>query len=452
MFDLQPLLDPRSVAIVGASRNHAKPGGLLLRNIVEGGYPGELYAVNPSVPDVNGVPAYPEIADVPGPVDLAFICLPREAVQPAMEQTLLAGARAVAIVTAGFGEADDWGRSEQAQLIEMGNTYGVPIIGPNTIGTVSMGGRLRGSFAELPVWVDGNVAVIAQTGIYAGAVMQTLGARGSPLGVRASVDIGNRANLTEVELLQHFLADPEIACVGCHLESSADPAGLVTAIAGRRPGQTVVLLLPALSTPAYEASRRHTGSDRWLTAPDVLAVQAVGGIVTGSSETFVSSMRAAASGNAGRGRRVGIVTGSGALGVMAAGEVVTAGLQPATLAPTTIDLVRDFFPPWQQLGNPIDLWVGSTETQRMMEVAVLALAQDPGVDQVIACPLALPDGGLDGLTTAVARLRQEQPDVGLHIVLEGIDVDRWSSELAGIGASVHHDTSSAVNTIAAFHA
>jgi acetyltransferase len=455
MFDLQPLLEPRSVAVLGASRTAGRPGNLLLRNIVNGGYPGRLHGVNPSARgiDIHGVPTVADVADIGEAVDLAMVCLPREAVLAGVEHAISHGARAVAVVTAGFAEADDWGVAEQQRLVDLGDRHGVPIIGPNTIGTVSMGGRFRASFAELPVWSDGPIAIVAQTGIYTGAVLQTLAARGTMLGIRASVDMGNRSNLTEEELVQHFLNDGSTTTVGCYLERPHDAQRLAEVIAARRSDQHVVLLLPTGSRAAYESSRRHTGSDRQLQQADVAAVVQAGAVMARSSAEFVAAMRTGGTGNAGRGGGVAVVTGSGAVGVMATGQALDAGLRMAEFAPSTVAKVRDRFPDWQQVANPLDLWFGTPNADALLHDALLAVADDADVGHLLVTPLALAGAGLAGMLTAIEAIcRRPGSRVAVHVVAEGLEADAWCDAAARAGAVVHGDTAAAVSAIAAFAA
>jgi acyl-CoA synthetase (NDP forming) len=142
---LRPLLEPRSVAIVGASSSANKAGYALMHNIVAAGFDGEVYPINPRAGEILGRTAYGSVAAVPAPIDLAFIVLTREGVLPAIRDCANAGVRAVCIVTAGFGEGDPWGRQEQLRMREVIQAAGMLAIGPNTIGLVTMGGRLLGT-------------------------------------------------------------------------------------------------------------------------------------------------------------------------------------------------------------------------------------------------------------------------------------------------------------------
>ena len=187
----EALLDPGSVAIIGASNDPTKSGGVLLASLRRGGLTGRIHPVNPRGGTIQGLPAYATIQEVPEPVDLAFIVVRRELVYPSVEACMDAGVKAVAIITAGFGEADDWGRAEQVRLAALIEERGLLAIGPNTIGLVTMGGRQLGTFVDFPTWdIAGSVAIASQSGVFAGALAQDIMAMPAQrLGIRHSVSI-----------------------------------------------------------------------------------------------------------------------------------------------------------------------------------------------------------------------------------------------------------------------
>ncbi|HYB72410.1 MAG TPA: CoA-binding protein, partial [Candidatus Sulfotelmatobacter sp.] len=174
MRDLTPLLEPRSVAIIGASSSPEKSGYTLLKNIVDGGFPGPIYPINPKAQEILARRAYPSIGDVPGPVNLVFIVLPREAVAEAIRACQAKGVGAAVIITAGFGEAGGDGPRYQEDLAAVIRGGDTRVIGPNTIGMVTMASRLIGTFVPYQHWKDGTVSLMSQTGLFAGALMNEL--------------------------------------------------------------------------------------------------------------------------------------------------------------------------------------------------------------------------------------------------------------------------------------
>ena len=171
MRNITPLVAPRSIAVIGASTNPTKSGGVLFDNLVKGNFQGPLYPINRTATQIMGKTAYPTLADVPEKVDLVYIVLPQQHVENAVEQCIAAGARAACIITAGFSEAGPKGRGDEERLREIARASGLLLAGPNTIGMVNAEVGMMGSFVNFPRWKDGGVSFFTQTGIFTGAVM-----------------------------------------------------------------------------------------------------------------------------------------------------------------------------------------------------------------------------------------------------------------------------------------
>lgn len=449
--DLDALLNPSSIAVIGASTNPRKPGNVMVRNILSGDYPGRLYPVNPRADRIADLPCYPTIADVPEQVDLVIIILGRQHVGDAVRACAAANARAVAIITAGFGEGDEWGRQAQDELAAEIAAAGMAAIGPNTLGLVGMGGRLRASFVPFDHWEDGPVALVAQTGVYAGAVTgEIMHQPFQRIGVRWTVDIGNRVGTDELELLEVVAGDEDVRVVGLYLEELVDARALMTRAAEVSTDKPIVLLKPGRTPEGSRASASHTGA---LAADDEVLDQlaAQHGIVrAGDSEEFTSFLKAFSYVPPTRGPRVGVITYSGALGIVATDQVVAEGLTMAELGPRTLTTLNAVSPDWQHLGNPADLWsaaeVDPAEAARTCFSAILA---DPEVDQVLAVMLAVPNVDFDEFREVFAGLRADHPDKPLHLVMYGSLRETWTAALEGLGIPVYETMRLAVRSIGA---
>ncbi|MDP3766938.1 MAG: CoA-binding protein, partial [Dehalococcoidia bacterium] len=203
MRDLTPLVAPRSVAVIGASSNPSKSGGVLFKNIVAGGFAGPVHPINPRAGEILGRRAYPTMRAVPEPVDLVFVVLPQGGVRAALEDCIASRARAACIITGGFAEAGEDGKRLQDQLRDLVRGAGLLTIGPNTIGTVNAECRLMGSFTPFPDWQVGPVSIFCQTGIFAGAAMVQLMAQPvQRYGIGMSVDAGNKVDVDELDFLR----------------------------------------------------------------------------------------------------------------------------------------------------------------------------------------------------------------------------------------------------------
>lgn len=449
--DPSALLTPASIAVIGASENPRKPGHVMVRNIVDGGYPGMVYPVNPRATAIAGLTCYPSVADIPAQVDLAIIVLGRPFVADAVRGCAQASARAVCIVTAGFGEGDDWGRDTQAELTELVTRAGMAAIGPNTLGLVSMGGRLRASFVPFEHWDDGPVAMVAQTGVYAGAVIEQLMHQPyQRIGIHWTVDIGNRVGTTELELVDVMAADDDVRIIGLYLEELVDARALMTRAAEVSRDKPIVLLKPGRTPEGSRASASHTGS--LATDDDVLdQLVAQHGIVRAAdSEEFTAFLKAFSYLPPTRGPNVGVVTYSGALGIVATDQLIEEGLRIPDLHDRTLAAMDALTPDWQSLGNPADLWsaaeVAPGQTVRTCLSAMLA---DPNVDQVLAVLLAVPNIDFDDFRDAFAGLRAAYPDIPLHVVMYGALREKWTAALEGLDIPVYDTMRLAVRSIGA---
>ena len=196
------MVAPRSIAVIGASSNPTKSGGVLFDNLAKGGFKGTLYPINRGGGEIMGHKAYPTLAEVPERVDLVYIVLPQAHVEAAIKQCVDAKAGAACIITAGFSEASSKGRADEDRLREIAGQSGLLMAGPNTIGMVNADCGMMGSFVNFPHWEKGGVSFFTQTGIFTGAVMlEVMSAATQRLPVSKSIDVGNKIDVDELDFL-----------------------------------------------------------------------------------------------------------------------------------------------------------------------------------------------------------------------------------------------------------
>src|SRR5690606_5159630 len=218
---LDRLFAPRAVAVVGASRRPEAVGHSVVRNLLDGGFTGQIYPINPCAQSIAGLPCAPTIAATGAQIDLAVIAVRAEGVLEVVDQAADHGVRAFVILSAGFGEAGGEGVQRQAALARLARNRGLALVGPNCLGVISTAAnvRLNASFAtRMPP--AGPLALISQSGALTTALLDYAGTRG--LGFSKVVSFGNRAGLTEVELLDAAAADPETRCILLYLEDVSD--------------------------------------------------------------------------------------------------------------------------------------------------------------------------------------------------------------------------------------
>jgi acetyltransferase len=345
MRDISPLVAPRSIAVVGASTDPSKSGGVLFGNLAVGGLKGQLYPINPRADNVLGIKAFPEIAAVPEQVDLAYIVLPRQHVRTAIEQCVAAGVRAACIVTAGFSEVDAAGRDAEEALREIAASSGMLLAGPNTIGMVNAECGMMGSFINFPRWENGAISLFTQTGIFTGALMlQVMSQDAQRLPVGKSIDVGNKIDVDELDFLAYAADDPTTEVIGFYLESIRDPDRFFKKAAEVRRTKPIVILKPGRTKMGSEASALHTGSPPANEETLDSAMRDAGIWRAEDEDDFVNVLRALALSPIPRGKQVAVATTSGALGVMASDYLSDFSLSLAPLARQTLKTAQTILP------------------------------------------------------------------------------------------------------------
>jgi acetyltransferase len=449
---MRELLEPDSIAVVGASASPGKSGYIVLHNLLHHGFPGRLYPVNPSADSILGLRAYASVAQLPEPPDLVFIVVPREHVLRVVRECEERKARAVVIVSAGFGEVGGDGARLEAELRQVLARSGMRAIGPNTVGFANAGRKVVGSFVPFPRWIDGTVALAGQSGLFAGGLLHELMAREelSP-GIRLAVSFGNKIDLDEVDFLDYASRDPEIRVIALHLESLKRPREFFE-VARRLSREIPIVVLKSGRTAAgARAAASHTGAlaieDRILEG----AFRQANIVRAANVEEFVALIRSFAWVPLPEGPRIGVLTHSGASGVIVSDEIEEAGLSLASLEKATTDRIGALLPPWQPAGNPADVWTAvGGDARRVLEEPLMALLDDPGVDAVLGILLALPATDFAEVAEVFGEARRRRPGKPIFLVLYGSDVkERWLRTLAGLKVPVESDTRLPIRAIRA---
>jgi acyl-CoA synthetase (NDP forming)/GNAT superfamily N-acetyltransferase len=349
---LQRLFAPRAIAVVGAGRSPGGIGHEVLRNVVDGGFTGAVYAVNPHAAQISGVPAYPSIGDVPGTVDLAVIALPAEQVSDVLTECGEAGVNGAVVLTSGFSELGSTGRELQRQMLAVARRYSIRLIGPNCLGLVNTAPEvsLNATFAEVSP-SPGALAIAAQSGAVGIAVLEHAGRTG--LGISEFVSLGNKVDVSGNDVLLHWWADPRTAVIGLYLESFGNPrkfGGLARMIGRTKP---VLVVKGGRSAGGRRAGLSHTAAAATPeTAVDALFAQS-GVLRMDTVEELVETARVLAVPPLLRGRRVAVVGNAGGAGILAADAAGRLGLELPELSAAVrqkLDAVGAV-----ASGNPVDL-------------------------------------------------------------------------------------------------
>ena len=375
---LLPFFRPASVAVIGASRRRGSIGGELFRNILAADFTGAAYPVNVKGEPVAGVQAYTKIAEIPGDVDLAVICLPGERVLDAAEEALQKGVRALCVISAGFAEIGPEGIERQERLLALSRAHGARIVGPNCLGIASAAVSLNATFAQR-AFPKGRIGFSSQSGALGLALLERAEARG--LGLSAFVSIGNKADVSSNDLLEWWEDDPETDLVLLYLESFGNPrkfARIARRLARRKP-------ILAMKSGTTKAGQKAAGSHTAALAGSEAAVDALfhqAGVIRAGTLVELLDIASLLSGQpAPLGRRVAVVTNAGGLGILCADACEAAGLELPSLTKETREALAAILPSEGSVANPIDM-LGSA-TAASYENALPLILEDTGVDALI---------------------------------------------------------------------
>lgn len=378
MADLGALIEPGSVAVVGASRTPGKVGHDILANIVEGGFAGRVVPVNPAARSILGLPCFPGIGEAGPPVDLAVIALPVAEVSRAAAECIRAGARALVVVTAGFRETGPEGAALERELARLCAAHAVRLLGPNCLGLINTGCGLNASFAgRMPR--AGGISVFSQSGALCTAILDHAAGRG--LGLAKLVSIGNKADVSEVDLLRALAADEQTRVVVGYLENIATGDAFLEAAEEASSIKPVVLMKAGTTAAGMRAATSHTGALAGAEIAFGAAFRRTGIIRADLFESLLDHATALAMQPLPRGDRVLIVTNAGGPGTMAADAVERAGLRVAALGRNTAAALRAQLPPAAGTGNPVDV-LGDADPARYA-AALAAARDDEAVDAIL---------------------------------------------------------------------
>ena len=406
--------NPRSIALVGATANKAKGGYAILKNLIWG-FRGGLYPVNPGYSEIEGVPCYPAVQALPGPVDLAILFIPAATVPACVEECAAKGIRGVIIESGGFAESGSEGRRLQDSLKEIRKRTGIRIWGPNCMGLVDP--LSRHYFSFMNPWavkeglMPGPVSLIVQSGMLSAAFLLDIMSNGLT-GISKACSIGNKVDVDECDLLEYLLEDPRTEAVALYLESFADGRRFIDLCCRSR--KPIVILKGGKSKKGAEAAMSHTASlaGNHRIARDVLAQAGV--VEAEDFKQMIDLCRTLAMvppRAVDRPGRVAILTFSGGAGIVSADLIEGKPLLVADLAEETKEKLKTYFPPWMPVSNPVDLWpaIEVHGRTRMYGASVKAVLPDPGVDAVLIHAAAWDSGAMDLKEIAVDSKAAAKP-------------------------------------------
>ncbi|HJQ68998.1 MAG TPA: GNAT family N-acetyltransferase [Blastocatellia bacterium] len=423
---------PRSVAVVGASRQRDSIGGKTFHNLLSYGFNGPVYAVNPTTDVVQSVPTYPTVESIPGPVDLAVIVVPARSVVEVAEACGRKGVRALVVITAGFAEAGEEGRALQQELLRVCRATGMRLIGPNCMGILNTAPdvRLAATFAPA-VPPTGRVGFSSQSGALGVAIIEY--AKSLGLGLSTFVSVGNKADISGNDLLRYWEEDEGTDVILLYLESFGNPKRFseIARRVGRK--KPIVVVKSGRSAAGARATSSHTGA---LIAASEVTVEALfhqaGVIRTDTLEELFDVTTLLANQPFPRGRRVGIITNGGGPAILCADACEAEGLEVPILDQATESRLRAALAAGASVGNPVDLTAWATHDH--YREAIEAVAADPNVDALIIIfipPLLTRARDVARVIMESARkINRAKPVITVFMSAEGVPEELRSDDLS----------------------
>lgn len=394
---LTALVKPRAVAVIGASSDPRKVSGRPVKHLIDKGYKGKIYPVNPKAADVLGIPAIPSIADLPDGVDLAVIVLPATGVVDAVRALGVKGVPTAVVFASGFSEVGAEGRALEDALRQAGREANVRICGPNCLGMFNAFERVIATFSQ---YVDGAVpagpvAFVSQSGAFGTAISALARARGMGLGY--FVNTGNEVDVTFVDAMAEVLADERIKVGAGYIEGLKDGPGLCAlADKSMELGKPLVLTKVGRFGAGARAAASHTGS---LAGEDVVfdgVVRQKGIVRARNEEHMLDMVEVFSCCTLPAGRGIGIATQSGGAGVLMADRAEELGLDVPRLSDATQAKIQTCIPGFGATGNPVDVTGQFVAEPTVLSESVIHMLEDPAVDVGIVW-LQLMDGHVDTL-------------------------------------------------------
>lgn len=433
---LDPIMKPRSIAVIGASRSPNTIGHQILGNLVKHGFTGAVYPVNPSASSVHSIRAFPDVASLPEQVDMAVIVVPKQQVLKVATECGANGVKGIVVISAGFREVGGEGVRLEAELMEVVRRYGMRMIGPNCMGVLNgdPAVSMNATFApSMPPY--GGAAFVSQSGAIGASILDY--AAGFGIGISQFVSIGNKPDVSSNDLLIQWENDPTVRLILMYVESFGNPRNFLKIARRITRHKPIVVVKSGRSSVGARAASSHTGA---LAASDasVDALFAQAGVLRAESiEEMFDIAIAFSDRSLPTSRNVAVLTNAGGPGIIAADSLEAHGLNVVDLQPQTVRILRPLFPPEASLRNPLDMIASANPAG--YSVALDALLRDSGIASVVA--IFVPPLGVrqEDIAEAIGRQAVAHPEKPVLAVLmgrEGLPQGRAELHRAGVPAYI----------------
>lgn len=441
--DIRPILFPKSIAVIGASRKSGTVGDRIVKNILESGFKGPVYPINPKADIIHGLKCYPSILKVEEDVDLAVVAVPAKIVPEVVEEAGIKGVKGLVVISAGFREVGEEGAELEKEVLTLCRKYKVRMVGPNCLGVINTSVPMNTTFASSQP-MPGNIAFLSQSGALCAAVIDWAPKEG--LGFSVIVSLGNSADLNIVDFIEALKDDENTRVIACYIEGVSEGDRFVKVAGEASKKKPIVILKAGLTSMGIRAVSSHTGSIAGSAIAYSTVFRRIGVIQVESVEELFNYAKAFASQPIPSGRGLAILTNAGGPGIVATDSCEKYGLRLAWLSQETIERLRAILPAQASLINPVDV-LGDATAERYKQ-ALQVLLDDPGVDSVIV--MLTPQAVTQPLETAKAILDVYKSNPGkpiLAVFMGGESVAEAVKLLQNNGIPVYGFPEEAVKTV-----
>lgn len=420
---LESLLNPKSIAIIGASRDKKKLGRLLLDNVLKGGFKGNVYPVNPKAGKIGGRACYSSIGEINDKIDLALIAIPAQFVYQVVKECCERKVGSIAVISSGFSEVGEEGLQQELKINRLAKDHGVNLLGPNCLGVISPFVKLNATFAKNDV-IEGNVAFLSQSGALGTAALDW--AQECGVGFSHFISLGNKAGLTENDFIKVLSKDDKVKAIVLYLEDFSDGRGFMDFASKTR--KPIIVLKPGKSEAAQIALGSHTGS---LAQDDMIISAALkhSGVVRVSTiEELFNFIKLISWSEKLGGNRLAVVTNAGGPGVITTDAIELNGLKLAKLSSRTQKLLSTKLPKASNIKNPVDV-LGDALADRY-KFALETVADDSGVDGIIVLLTPQVMTEIEKTALIIAEVSQSSKKLVVASFIGGIEVNKGRKILA----------------------
>jgi acyl-CoA synthetase (NDP forming) len=450
--ELTALLKPQSVAIIGASDDPGRIGGRPLRYLIELGYPGGIYPVNPGREFVQGLPSFANVSAIPGPVDLAVIAISADKVIASLEECAAKGVNAAVVFSAGFAETGDAGRALQNRLTEIARSSGMRILGPNCLGVYN---SAIGFFATFTATLENGlpkpvgVGIVSQSGAYGSHVSLLAIRRG--IGVRYWITTGNECDVELAECIAHLAVDPDIRAIVAYAEGVRDGDGLLKSLSlARSMGKPVVFMKVGQTPIGAQAAASHTAALAGSDGVYDSVLRQFGAYRASDTEELLDVTYACSLGVLPKGPRIGFLTISGGVGIQMADAAVAHGLDVAAMPESAQARLKALLP-YAATRNPVDATAQVFNEPDLIDAYLDIMLESGKYDAIVAylTYVAAAESMVVPVRRAIENANAKYPDrLMVLVIVAPDDIIRRYEEA---GCLVFEDPTRAVRAVAALH-